>query len=286
MKPALSPLTLALGLSLAVHAALLTVRFVAPQQFNRLFQDTPLEVILVNAQSIERPEKPQAIAQAALAGGGEAADGRASSPLPYAGETHLGDDVQQQRQIEALQQQQNQLLAHTREQLQAQIAQLKSQEQSTPDDAPQDQQLEQRVQALLKQLAEIEARIHSENARPKKRYLSPATTERPFAIYYDALRRRVEDRGTQHFPEHAGRKLYGQLVMELVVQHDGQLIAAHIEQSSGNALLDQRALAIARSAAPFGHFSAAMRASADQISVTAQFSFTHDEGVRTQLQAQ
>ena len=76
----MSTLSLTLGVSIAIHAALLTVRFVAPEQFNRVFQDTPLEVILVNAQTQERPEKAQAIAQAALAGG-DAARGRfLSSP--------------------------------------------------------------------------------------------------------------------------------------------------------------------------------------------------------------
>jgi hypothetical protein len=36
--------------------ALLTVRFVDPERFNRVFQDTPLEVILVNAKSNEKPD--------------------------------------------------------------------------------------------------------------------------------------------------------------------------------------------------------------------------------------
>ena len=75
MKKLNSPLALALLLSLAVHAVLLTVRFVAPEQFNRVFKDTALEVILVNAQSQERPEHAQAIAQANLAGGGDVAQG-------------------------------------------------------------------------------------------------------------------------------------------------------------------------------------------------------------------
>ena len=39
------------------HAVLLAVRIVDPQAFNRVFRDTPLEVILVNARSNERPEK-------------------------------------------------------------------------------------------------------------------------------------------------------------------------------------------------------------------------------------
>ncbi|RZJ08213.1 MAG: energy transducer TonB, partial [Haliea sp.] len=67
-----STLQIALGVSVAVHAVLLTVRFVDPEGFNRVFRDTPLEVILVNARTNERPEKAQAIAQASLAGGGEA----------------------------------------------------------------------------------------------------------------------------------------------------------------------------------------------------------------------
>ena len=46
----------ALALSVALHAALLTVRFVHPEAFQRIFQDTPLEVILVNARSDERPD--------------------------------------------------------------------------------------------------------------------------------------------------------------------------------------------------------------------------------------
>jgi len=41
--------------SIAAHGALLLVRFVDPEGFNRVFQDTPLEVILVNSRSGEAP---------------------------------------------------------------------------------------------------------------------------------------------------------------------------------------------------------------------------------------
>ena len=54
-----STLQIALGVSVAVHATLLTVRLVDPEGFNRVFQDTPLEVVLVNARSQEKPEKAQ-----------------------------------------------------------------------------------------------------------------------------------------------------------------------------------------------------------------------------------
>ena len=45
-----TPLQVALALSLALHAALLTLRFVDPEGFERFFADTPLEVVLVNAR--------------------------------------------------------------------------------------------------------------------------------------------------------------------------------------------------------------------------------------------
>ncbi len=98
-----STLQIALGVSLAVHGALLGVRFVDPEDFNRVFQDTPLEVILVNARSGEAPDKAQAIAQASLAGGGEAASGLATSPLPPSALTAIGDAHEDTRkQIEQL----------------------------------------------------------------------------------------------------------------------------------------------------------------------------------------
>ena len=61
-----STLQIALGASIAVHAVLLTVRLVDPEDFSRVFQDTPLEVVLVNAKTNEKPDKARAIAQASI----------------------------------------------------------------------------------------------------------------------------------------------------------------------------------------------------------------------------
>lgn len=276
----LSTLQIALGVSLAVHAALFTVRFVAPQTFNRVFQDTPLEVILVNAKSGEAPEKAQALAQAALAGGGEASAGRATSPLPYSALTAAGDDVEDaQQQAEQLLEEQNRLLAQVRRQL----AMM-----PRPDPRHVDTSAEGRAQAekrrqLVRLLAEIEKRVNEENARPRKRYISPATREAAYALYYDRLRRKVEDKGTRNFPEAGGKKLYGDLVMILTVNFDGSVLSTEIVQGSGNRLLDQRAEAIARAAGPFGPFNAEMRAKTDQLAVVARFRFTREQVLETQL---
>jgi periplasmic protein TonB len=93
MFKSFSAMQVALGISVAVHAALLTVRLVDPAGFNRMFEDTPLEVILVNASSSDAPLKAQAIAQRNLAGGGEMETGRATSPLPSSAQIQLGDSA-------------------------------------------------------------------------------------------------------------------------------------------------------------------------------------------------
>ena len=276
----LSTLQLALLASLAIHTVLLTVRFVDPERFNRLFQDTPLEVILVNARSDEVPTRAQAIAQANLAGGGEAAAGRATSPLPPSATVDLGESTEEsRRQIKELQEQQQQLLAQIRREVALLPPPDPTKEAATPDERAQ----EERRRQLLRYLAEIEKRINEENARPKKRYISPATREAEYAIYYDSLRRRIEDRGTHDFPEHQGKKLYGELTMNLTVDAEGRVVEADIVRPSKSRILDRRAVAIVRAAGPFGRFTADMRKQADQIVVTSRFRFTRDEGLETSL---
>lgn len=274
----LTTLQIALAVSLLAHAALLTVRFVDPERFNRVFHDTPLEVVLVNARSDEAPDKARAIAQAQLAGGGDVERGRATSPLPPAPQARLGEALEEEeRRIEALKEQQNRLLA----QLRRELAQLPIPEEKL-DLSPEALEREQKRQALIKILAEIEKRINEENARPRKRYISPATREEVYAIYYDELRRKIEERGTARFPEAGGRKLYGELTMVITVNHDGRVMDTEVVQGSGQAVLDTRAQAIVRSLS-FARFNHDMRRRADQIVVVSRFRFTRDEVLQTQM---
>ncbi|MEO7399488.1 MAG: TonB C-terminal domain-containing protein, partial [Polaromonas sp.] len=265
---------------IAFHAVLLTVRFVDPERFNRVFQDTPLEVILVNAKSNEKPDKAKAIAQASLAGGGQLEKGRATSPLPPSALMELGDAPEDaQRKVESLQQQQSQLLAQIRKAL----ASMPPPDPHAPASNPAQAEREEKRRQLIKLLAEIEKRINEENARPKKRYISPATREEVYAVYYDELRHRIEDKGTVNFPEQAGKKLYGELTMVVTVNFDGRVLDTEVVQTSGNLTLDRRAQTIVRGTGPFGRFTDAMRRSADQIVVVSRFRFTRDDSLETTL---
>lgn len=275
-----STLHIALAISVGVHAVLLTMRFVDPKGFNRMFEDTPLEVVLVNARSNEAPVKAQAIAQANLSGGGEAEKGRATSPLPPSALVALGDAMEDTRkQIEALQEQQNRMLSEIKRELAALPPPDPRRDQGSPLERAQ----EDRRRQLLRMLAEIEKRINEENSRPKRRYISPATREEVYAIYYDQLRRKIEDRGTRNFPESQGKKLYGELTMIVTVDALGRVVDTEIVQPSSSRVLDRQAMAIVRAAGPFGPFTTGMRAKADQIVVVSRFRFTREEALETTL---
>ena len=267
----------ALAISLGVHAALLSLRIAAPAQFDRLFKDTPLDVILVNTRLVSvAPDKAQALAQTQLAGGGEQRSGRAASPLPSAATTTAGDSADaMQKQMASLQKQQSLLLAQVKDLL----AQLPPPQPKKSD--PAQEVLEEKRRQLLKLLAEIEQRIDQDNARPRKHYISPATREVAYAQYYDALRRKIEERGTLYFPERGGQKLYGELTMVITVNTDGRVLSTEVVQGSGQADLDRRAQAIATSAGPFGNFTTAMRKQADQLAVVSRVIFSRDNTLQT-----
>lgn len=279
----LSTLQIALAFSLGVHAALLSLRIAAPEAFNRIFQDTPLEVVLVNTRSSERPAKATVLAQANLAGGGNQEAGRATSPLPPARQSEVGDAAEaQSSQIAQLQQQQQQLLAQVRRELALLPPPDPKREKS---DEAERAQAEKRRQ-LVDLLAEIEKRVNMESARPRKRYVSPAAREVVYAQYYDGLRRRIEERGTRDFPEYRGKKLYGELIMNIHVDHKGRVIETEIVSPSGNATLDRRAVAIVQAASPFGNFSTEMLKGAEVLVITSRFKFTRDDGLETTLAGQ
>lgn len=271
----LSTLQIALGVSVIAHAALLAVRFVDPESFNRVFSETPLEVILVNSKTRERPDaNAKLMAQTSLAGGGDLDKGRATSPLPPSSFTAIGDSFEDaQRKVDAMQAEQMQMIT----QIKRELAAMPVRDPRNAGDPTEAAAQEEKRRQMVEMLAQIERRVNEENARPKKRYISPSTRETAFAVYVDTMLRRVEARAAENFPELAGKKLYGELKMTMTVNFDGSILSAVVDQSSGNIALDRRAQAIVRSAGNFGKFTSAMRREqADQMVIQGLFRFARD----------
>ena len=105
------------AVSVLLHAVLLLVHFRYPDAMRWNSSSQPLEVVLVNSKTREKPERARALAQANLDGGGNSdARQRATTPLPTTNPKEPGRDLaemhRRQRELEA---QQQELLAQARE---------------------------------------------------------------------------------------------------------------------------------------------------------------------------
>ena len=271
---ALTTFQKAIAVSLVLHAGLLTVRFVDPTALDRIFQPPILEVVMLNAPGQSKPVKSQLLAQTSMEGGGNVLAGHATEAL-LVDAAAPGLEFQNQlaaNPIEAMRQQQNVLLAQVRDQLSA----LQNSAESSADPSKAMQQ-EERQRRLVQQIAALEKDVATENARPRKRFFSPTTREAVFAAYFTELRRAIEKQGTLDFPQRDGEKIFGELTMAITVDAAGRVVATSLARSSGDAVLDHHAENIVRRAAPYGAFSAAIRATADQLVFVARFRFVHTE---------
>ncbi len=271
-----------LVISVLLHAAMLTVRVAESIDFARFLEDTPLEVVLVNAQSTTAPDKAQAIAQHNLEGGGDVDKKNvvASSPAPYSALTEWGQEAErQERQAQEMQAQQAEVFALVQKTL-AQMPEYSAQEVLKNKQA---QEEEDRRRALLQQLGAIEKRINEENSRPKKRFVSPATKAGTHAHYYAAFKDKVEALGTSNFPTQKGQRIYGELSMVIHIDAQGRVLHTEILQGSGNGTLDAHAQAIVRAGSPYGNFTPEMLKEFQVLVVASHFRFAQDVGLSTRV---
>jgi protein TonB len=280
-------MVVAIAFSVLAHAALLAVRFVAPDAFKLEPADPGLEVILVNAKHAKRPIKADAIAQANLDGGGQADVGRAKSPLPDMRKSEDGDSLKaMQKKIAEYEAVQQNLLTRARN---SNYKAAPVTEKDKPDPARTGNDLLESSKAIARATAEISTVINEQNKRPKKTFISPSTQEAGYAMYYKTMQKRVEEIGTLNFPQVDGRKLYGELILEIPIFQDGSIYVkdggVSVKKSSGNPALDKAALAIVRRSAPFGRFPPNMLSSDkdDVWVIITRFNFTRDELLRTNL---
>ena len=286
----LSPLSIAIAVSVLLHGALLTVRFVAPEAFQLKPADPGLEVILVNAKHKKPPVRADALAQANLDGGGNAEAGRSKSPLPDLHRNDAGESVKAtQRRIAELEEAQKNLLSQTKKSL---YSAKPVNDKDKPDPTRTGADLIESSKAIARSAAEITQRIEDENKRPRKTFITPSTREVGYAMYYKDMQKRVEEIGTLNFPQRNGKKMYGELVVYIPIFQDGTIYqkdgGVRVEKSSGNPDLDKAALAIVRRAAPFGRFPPKMLSSDkdDLWVIITRFNFTREEKLEAELRGQ
>ena len=271
-----SGLMIALTVSVALHLILLAIRFVTPQPPLAKPPDSPLEVILVNARSNDKPVAPTAIAQFDLNGGGEQDKGRATSFLPRERDSSDGEVLKEsQSAAERVDPERRRLVTQNRPTAAAVTPEAPPKAQ--PADAAQQTDLTTSMKAIARLEAQIDKDTRDLNARPRRGYIGPTTRGASYALYYSQWKDRVERIGTLNYPEQARGRIYGDLMLRVVLNADGTIYHDEVEvtRSSGSPILDRAAKRIVRLGAPYGRFSDELRSQYDIFEIRSTFRFTH-----------
>ena len=290
LPPLISPrrddrlLAWAIGISIAIHAVVLAIRFQPFDLKKMLDRGPPLEVALVNAKSKAKPAKADILAQANLDGGGNTdEDRRAKSPLPVLPRESRATEVKVATQkIESLERQTKELLT-----------QLKSQPVATPAPAPVEapekaeaptaSELMQRTLEAMRLEAQIAKDMDAYQKRPKRRFVGARAEEYRFARYVEDWRLKVERVGNLNYPEAARQlKLYGNLLLTVSIRADGSVEAVRVERSSGQRVLDAAAVKIVEMAAPYAPLPPDIRRDTDILHITRTWSFTRGDELRSE----
>ena len=264
----------ALALALAVHAALiLTISFSVSTPMT--YSTPQIEVTLASRPSATSPQDARQIAQANQEGSGNEAEISQISRrniLPFV--QHTQQQPLMQVHQEQLGQQSDVLTttaraAHTQTINPTQHAQREvSLEGISPE-----------VDRLSEELASLQAELDQQTShyadRPRVRRLTAASAKKSAdAAYLLDWQQRLETVGNHYYPQASVRYgIYGSLRMLVVIRRDGSLEDIQILSSSGYAVLDEAAVTIVRTAAPYSPFPPELRATADKLEIVRTWHF-------------
>ena len=277
LLPEVSSLGLGIGISVFLHAALLTLHFKFPDAASAA-REKALDIILVNAKSARPPADAQALAQANLDGGGNTDDNRrAKTPLPPTPQQLAGSEIQQmQRRVRELEAQQQRLLTQAKSLRSAAVSQNAS-EQPAPTPSLAGLDLAESARAMARLEGEISKSTDEYNKRPRKKFIGARTEEYRFAQYIEDWREKIQRVGTLNYPDAARGKLYGSLVLTVSLNADGSIGRIDINRSSGHKVLDDAARRIVLMAAPYSAFPPEIRRDTDILEITRTWFFTQGD---------
>jgi protein TonB len=266
----------AIAASVVLHAVLLAVHFRYPDALRWNSANQPLEVVLVNARTKEKPVHADVLAQANLDRGGNTDERRrAKTPLPVTRPHDRGRDLAQaQRRVRRLEERQRRLLAKATA---SRLAVAPETEHKAPAEQPKPQlsgrDLADLSLAAMQLQAQIDRRIEEYQKRPRKKFIGARATEYRFAQYEEDWRQKIERVGTLNYPAEARGKLYGNLRLTVTIRPDGSVQSVDLDRSSGLKVLDAAAFKIVRMASPFAPFPPDIRKDTDLLVITRTWFF-------------
>jgi periplasmic protein TonB len=269
------PLLIGLAVSVLIHVLLLMLRFAPPLADKFAPLDSPLEVVLLNAQTKDRPEKAEVLAQVNQQGGGDKDSGRAKSPLPPSVRQEDGDQLRRQQQrVAELEEQQRKLLALT----QGPQAMVQQDRKPTPANAPPLVGLEEEdVSAVIARLqAQIDKQISDYNKRPRRLTYGVNAKGVAYAQYVDAWADTIERIGTERYPPEARGRIYDTLIITVEIDKHGNVVDVVINKKSRHEVLNRVVKQIVYAGAPYARFTPEMAKEGDILQIVRAWTFTND----------
>lgn len=306
----MSVMTIAIWVSIFVHALLLSIHF--EPELKKFRDNLPtLEVMLVNSKTLTAPDKADVLAQANLDRGGNTDQNRKmKTALPTVKQQKAefsvkpmtevktgkkaakltAEETKEQKHVAELEKQAQELMTQLNssnkvESQPVQKAAAKEAEMGNQE-APSKVLNMRDLTTMALEMDRLEAIIAKQQdeyqKRPKKRFLGARAKEASDAMYLDAWRQKVERIGNMNYPEAAkAQKIYGQLRMTVSIKSDGSIDSIAIDKSSGSKILDKAAKDIVNMAAPYPAFSPEMKKTTDILGITRTWTFTQEDMLAT-----
>jgi protein TonB len=275
-------LSTALGISFFVHAIALTVHFTPPDFVDKA-RERALDVILVNSKSKSRPNKAQAKAQTNLDGGGNTdEDRRAKTPLPPSPNTKEGTElIEAKRRVVELEAQQQQMMTRLKGEKTVSANRTRTNPTPAPEPIPSGADLASSALAIARIEGQIARQLEEYNQRPRKKFIGARVEEYRFAQYVEDWRQKIERIGNLNYPAAAKGRLYGSLLLTVVIKANGDLERVEVSRSSGQRLLDDAAKRIVQMASPYAAFPDSIRRDTDVLEITRTWTFTNADRLRS-----
>jgi protein TonB len=269
--------------SIGLHVfVLFGITFVVPDMTHIPVISQPLEVVLVNSKSGNRPNGATAYAQYNLDGGGNTDDEhRAKTPFPVLGDGKRFTPEQVAQHLRQLEQETKRLL--TRSKSDYSVAQNKTRKQQRENSGSNGQDLVKRSLEIARLEAQINKTLDMYEKLPRRKFIGARTQEYRFAQYVEDWRSKVERIGNLNYPEMARRdKIYGKLALTVSIRADGSVESIEINRPSGQRILDASAVRIVKLSAPFPPFPPDIRKDTDIISITRTWIFTSTDKLESE----
>jgi protein TonB len=282
LQPEKQRLSFAVLFSFSLHAfVLFGISFVLPDPSKSRFISQPLEVVLVNSSSRNRPDSATAYAQSNLDGGGNVEDDvSAKTPFPVLGDARRFTLEQTTQRVRQLEQETKRLLARSKSSYS--VAKEIDQHQQKSDKAN-GQDLVQRALEIVRLEAQIDKNLAMYEKMPRRKFIGARTQEYRYAQYVEDWRTKVERIGNLNYPEIARRqKIFGKLTLTVSIRADGSVESIEVNRPSGQRILDASAVRIVKLAAPYAPFPPDIRKELDVLSITRTWIFTSTDRLESE----